>query len=669
MTLLTTSAGIFKKQELIETCLQHKLAKIKAPNHLDSSDVIVGWGVKANTAKAKKIAVDNQLDYLHLEDGFIGYVGHPAKGGHGISVIADPIGVYYDAGKPSTLEALISQPKSAAQIKRSAALIDSIKSNCITKYNCYSDSKLPVQLAKMFAADNNHKVLIVDQVAGDLSIEGALASQQSFVNMVASAKKDYPDSTLYLRTHPDTRFGKKSGVLAKLNVAGVVVIDDACHPHAIINAVDNVYTVSSQMGFEALILNKPVKCFGMPFYAGWGLTQDALMSDRAKGISLESLVQSALVEYPKYYNPITKQSCQVEDAIELIANQYQDIKWECLYAVNFSLWKRAFIITFCKKSARKIKFVKVPPKSIGTSENILVWGMQFPELERCIRVEDGFIRSSGLGSNLCRPSSLAFDELGIYFNSHKVSQLEDDINHIHLNGKQLERVQKLLTTLKINQISKYNVGHVDAFVAPNNGKKVLLVVGQVDGDASIKLGSPVITSNEALLWAVRNSNPDTHIIYKPHPDVVAGNREGAISAECLEQCVDEHILELTLTSLYPHIDELHTMTSLSGFEALVQGVNVVTWGQPFYSGWGLSKDINPPERRTKKLTLEELIYVTLIQYPVYIDWSTGFVATPEQIIEQIKIQQNNQGISLNQLERAFIKIGYLWQTLTMRLSF
>ncbi|MDC9046355.1 hypothetical protein PSK30_24190 [Escherichia coli] len=98
----------------------------------------------------------------------------------------------------------------------------------------------------------------------------------------------------------------------------------------------------------------------------------------------------------------------------------------------------------------------------------------------------------------------------------------------------------------------------------------------MDGDASILTGSPVIRSNEALLWAVRDARPEAHILFKPHPDVVAGNRAGAISAECLAHCVDSQVLDLGLTSLYPHVDELHTMTSLSGFEALVQGVNVTT---------------------------------------------------------------------------------------------
>ena len=76
--------------------------------------------------------------------------------------------------------------------------------------------------------------------------------------------------SLYLRTHPDTRLGKKRGVLGQASLDDVIILDQPCHPHALIEQVDAVYTVSSQMGFEALLLGKPVYCFGMPFYAGLG---------------------------------------------------------------------------------------------------------------------------------------------------------------------------------------------------------------------------------------------------------------------------------------------------------------------------------------------------------------------------------------------------------------
>ena len=36
------------------------------------------------------------------------------------------------------------------------------------------------------------------------------------------------------------------------------------------------------------------------------------------------------------------------------------------------------------------------------------------------------------------------------------------------------------------------------------------------------------------------------------------------------------------------VDEVHTLTSLTGFEALLRGIEVHAYGGPFYAGWGLT---------------------------------------------------------------------------------
>ncbi|MGU5661540.1 capsular polysaccharide biosynthesis protein [Aeromonas sanarellii] len=530
---------------------------------------------------------------------------------------------------------------------------------------------LPAALAQRLRQDGRPRVLLVDQVAGDLSIPGALASEADFIAMVETARRNHPDARLLLRTHPDTRFGKKSGVLARLRPSDVEIVADHCHPHALLNLVDAVYTVSSQLGFEALLLGKPVYCFGMPFYAGWGLTQDSKQCERRTvQVSLAQLVAAALICYPRYLDPVIGQRCEVEEVIAIIARQQKTApRWRRLYLVGFSLWKRAFMQAFCQPLAEELCFVRKPPKRLTGDEQVLVWGSRYPELTSAIRVEDGFIRSKGLGSNLCRPSSLSLDPVGIYFDSRSPSGLEQLLNYQELTQSQLDRGERLLTLLRQNKVSKYNVGAPTHFTPPADGRPLVLVVGQVDGDASILTGSPTIRSNEQLLWAVRAAKPEAHILYKPHPDVVAGNRAGAISAACLAECVDSQVLDIGLTSLYPHVDELHTMTSLSGFEALVQGVKVTTWGQPFYSGWGLTTDAHPPARRQRKLPLAALVYLTLVAYPLYIDWQSGLWISPEQLIRQLAAQGQSSGHKSSRWQRWQVKLSYLAQALLQRPSF
>ncbi|WP_421212163.1 capsular polysaccharide biosynthesis protein [Aeromonas sp. 600479] len=654
------------------------------------NDVLVGWGQKANTRQIKQKAQALGLSYWQLEDGFIGYIGHPARGGKAVSLIADPVGIYYDARQPSQLEQLIAAPCEPQMLARAERLISELVHLGITKYNCYAtvpthaanhgsvsrfaaqggEGGLPSALAARLQQSAKPRVLLVDQVAGDLSIPGALASEADFVAMVEAARRNHPDARLLLRTHPDTRFGKKSGVLARLQLNDVEVVAEHCHPHALLNAVDAVYTVSSQLGFEGLLLGKPVYCFGMPFYAGWGLTHDSKQCERRNvNVSLAQLVAAALICYPRYLDPVLGQRCEVEEVIAIIARQQKPApRWRRLYLVGFSLWKRAFMQAFCHHLAEELCFVSKPPKRLTGDEQVLVWGSRYPELVSAIRVEDGFIRSKGLGSNLCRPSSLSLDPVGIYFDSRTPSGLEQLLNYQQLTEPEIERGERLISLLRQHQISKYNVGEIQPYSPPMDGRQLVLVVGQVDGDASILTGSPYIRSNEQLLWAVRAAKPDAHILYKPHPDVVAGNRGGAISAACLAECVDSQVLDVGLTSLYPHVDELHTMTSLSGFEALVQGVKVTTWGQPFYSGWGLTTDANPPARRQRTLPLSALVYLTLVAYPLYLDWQTGLWISPEQLIHQLATQGHSSAHKASRWQRWQLKLGYLIQTLMQRPS-
>jgi len=637
MTIWIKSQGIMTRQKLVEACLGQSLARITDKTSFATNDKLAGWGLKANTDKIKRQASQFSAPYLHLEDGFIGYIGHPAKQGHAVSLISDAKGIYYDARQPCDLESLIKVPLTEVQLTRSHSLMQSMVASGITKYNIYNAVELPEALKLKLAQIKQKKILIVDQVAGDLSITGALADENSFVVMVAQAKKNHPNAKLLLRTHPDTRLGKKKGVLAKLWTqcglatadCDIEIVNEHCHPHALINAVDAVYTVSSQMGFEALLLNKPVYCFGIPFYAGWGLTTDAFTCERRESVSLAQLFYAALIKYCHYYHPVLQTKCEIEEVMTLIGLQNKSkTQWHRLYLVGFSMWKRAFMKHFCRHLANEIVFVKRPPHHLNNNDKLLVWGAKYPELTNCLRVEDGFIRSNGLGANLCRPSSLSIDQAGIYFDNRTPSDLENDFNDAVLSISDLTRARTLIKTISESGVSKYNVGEKSSVVLNNQNsqndknKNILLVVGQVDGDASLITGSLNIQNNEA-----------------------------------------ETIIHLSLTSLYPHINELHTMTSLSGFEALLNNVTVHAWGQPFYAGWGLTTDYYPPKRRHRTRTLPELVFITLIKYPLYIDWDTGLWITPELLIEKMANIENQDIKKQSYFNRKLLKLKYIFEML------
>ena len=187
-------------------------------------------------------------------------------------------------------------------------------------------------------------------------------------------------------------------------------------------------------------------------------------------------------------------------------------------------------------------------------------------------------------------------------------------------------------------VSKYNVGG-GVLKLPDTDKKVLLVPGQVEDDASIRYGSPQICKNLDLLKAVRAANPDAYILYKPHPDVVSGNRIGGVSAADAARYADQTATEYDILTCLAQADEVHTMTSLTGFEALLRGKTVYCYGLPFYAGWGLTCDYLPIPRRNRKLTLQELVAGTLIYYPDYIHPETRHMIDASTAIDILKKQK------------------------------
>jgi len=302
------------------------------------------------------------------------------------------------------------------------------------------------------------------------------------------------------------------------------------------------------------------------------------------------------------------------------------------YFFGFSRWKRGYIKPFFSNDAKHwfcTTLACAKEKGLGGEDEIYIWGKKpFPEVEAyakahhiaLFRVEDGFVRSVSLGSDLTQAYSLVVDRRGIYFDPTQESDLEYLLNTHTFDAALLERARKLREYLVAKKLSKYNASRDTNITLKGYlpGQRVVLVPGQVEDDASIVYGADGMT-NLSLLAQVRNGVPDAYIIYKPHPDVLAGNRKGSVSEEEALRYADTVITDVSLDSILVHSDEVHTMTSLVGFEALLRGKRVYTYGMPFYAGWGLTEDSQSCTRRRVKRTLDELVAAALLLYPRYID--------------------------------------------------
>ena len=336
--------------------------------------------------------------------------------------------------------------------------------------------------------------------------------------------------------------------------------------------------------------------------------------------------------YPTWYDPCRDRLCDLDQAISTLEAETRAWRedhtgWQ---AHGMRLWKRAPLQRFFGQHRRMV--FGGPPQP---DRRAMVWASQTDTAPvGAVRVEDGFLRSRGLGADLIPPLSLVCDDLGIYYDPRHESQLERLISaRARLRPDQDRRAEALIAALIRHGLSKYNLGQPVPDLP--EGRRIL-VPGQVEDDASIRLGAGTICTNLALLQAARTANPDAVILYKPHPDVEAGLRPGAVPPAAARDLADVILDRTDPARLLGMVDEVWTMTSLLGFEALLRGVRVTTTGAPFYAGWGLTRDLgDTPARRSARPTLRGLVHATLIDYPRYRDPVTGRACPVEVVVERL----------------------------------
>jgi capsular polysaccharide export protein len=612
----------------------------------NSGPVHVGWGYRPSGQAARKAAARTGDLLLLIEDAFVRSL-HPG-GGVVYGLLADSCGIHYDAsGNSDLLKALNSgEPtgwmrKSLWENENPDALMQQFRESGASKYNWF-----PGEFREASLPDKPG-ILVVDQTRGDMSLRHGGLAETNFAQMLQAALDECEGAPVYLRAHPDHLFRSKRTCFPQrlLSDKRIRLLSPDLSPTQCFSFCHTVMVGSSLMGMEALIHGAKVITYGAPFYAGWGLTEDRGLPSAAKRerrLDLTSLFEFAYLRYCHYFDPDTQEPCglgAILDHLELQKQMFRKNRGLTI-SVGFSPWKRQIIPRYFRSPAGEVVHVADMPqleKISGHEEaRILVWGRkaEIPDnlVARACRVEDGFLRSKGLGASFNFPYSWVVDHSGIYFDSTQTSDLEKLLNE-GFSSQDLARAGTLIEILREKRLSKYNLkgAAVQLDRSLVKGRKVILIPGQVEADASIAFGSPHLKSNLALLHEVRRAEPDAYLIFKAHPDLVAGTRHGSVLPHGFAEVCDLVVTDGNVLDWLDICDEVHTMTSTVGFEALIRQVPVTTYGMPFYAGWGLTKDRISSVSRTRRLTLEELVCGALIHYPRYINPLTGEFTTAEKV--------------------------------------
>jgi capsular polysaccharide export protein len=612
-------------------------------------DVVVGWGLRRTGIRARALGEQHRRPVLTLEDGFLRSAGLGVDGARPLSLVADDLGVHLDASAPSRLEAILQSSgwETPELLARARAGIAEMRRLRMSKYN------LPRRPApERGAMPREPFVMLVDQTEGDASIAAGLAGPSSFDAMLRAAREENPGRRIVLRIHPDVLAGRRRGCLAPLaRDTGIEVLDARLDPWDTLDACERVYTVTSQLGFEALLAGKSVRCFGMPFYAGWGATEDEIRCDRrTRPRDVEQIFAAAYLLYARYVDPFTGLGSTLERTLDTLATWRRAAELGRSVCLGVSRWKRRSVEKLLSFGGASTVFKDSAEAAVAEARDaggrVVVWAAREPAELASIatragvpvaRIEDGFIRSVGLGAALIPALSYVIDSQGIHFDPRSPSDLETIVEAGDFPPSLLARARVLVDMLVAARVTKYNLGGALASRAEwPSGRRRILVAGQVEDDASLRLGALRIRRNADLLAAVRAENPDAFLLWKAHPDVVAGLRPGTVAAGMVAQLADADASMTDAASLIEVVDEVHVMTSALGFEALLRGRRVITYGAPFYAGRGLTVDKAPIPRRRRSVTIEELAAAVLIVYPFYLDPRTGLPCGPEVALARLQ---------------------------------
>ena len=656
----TLSSGIGKIPN-IETFLGiERLSRNPLALRGKSCKAIYSWGHKRYSRISEHLAGITEIPHIRLEDGFVCSFG---RGGRHrkYSLVSDPVGIYYDASRPSRLENILNdQDKCSWQLTDSSVRLEAevvmqrLIDNRVSKYNIRT-------VAGESANDESPFVLVVDQTVGDQSVFFGGMHTSDFRDMLQQAVAEHGKKNVLVKVHPEVLAGRKQGYLSSYaEELGVELTGEEISPHRLTQC-KAAYVGTSLYGFELLLHKVPVTCFGQPFYSGWGLTQDKKPnSRRVVSRSLLEVFIAAYVIYPTYVDPVSGRACTLSEIIDHILEQRRQLDrvGGDYRLVGITQWKKRYVDRYMMASEYNHQYVsrkeltQLPATAANEGPSIMVWGRgemdspseQLLQQHQVARMEDGFVRSVGLGSNFTAPRSLVVDDMGIYFDATRPSRLEHLLQNRDCTASEVKRAELLIELLLENRISKYTssdsgISEISFYA----GKRVLLVIGQVQGDASLRYGSSSIDSNYKLLEAVRSANPNALIVYKPHPDVVSGNRsDGIVNYRDISSFCDHIETGLSIEVTLNLCEQVHTMTSLAGLEALLCGKEVVTYGRPFYAGWGLTKDRCDFERRTRKRSLAELVFICYIEYPGYLDIGSGEFTSVEKTIASLVEERQKQ---------------------------
>lgn len=663
-TLLGTAAGVFSRNSLAFPHLDVLLGVrtvVGFPRPADARglDFVVGWGDKPSAAGPRGFGTRHGVAFLAAEDGFLRSVGSHRIKPPPLSLVLDDEGIYYRAATPSRLERLILAAPGFDAARRATAerALSRVRAEKLTKYNVLGAA--PVDAGRRLG------ILLVDQVYGDQSIAGGLATAASFAAMVTAALSEAAAGDIAVKVHPDVLAGRATGYLLEhARRHGLALLADAGNPFDLLARVGRVFTVSSQLGFEALVAGVPVRTFGVPFYAGWGLTLDtptesaavAALARRGQPRSLLDLFASAYVAYPRYADPVRCEAIGVEQAIDRLLEWRETLarRRTRVTLVGAPLDGRLAEAVAGGGGAAVTARSDRAAAGAGDGDTVLVWSARSAPPSGATGVRPGLVRDDRLAAAYGFDGGLHIDATGDPF--AEGGALATLLAAGEVGAVERARAGAVLALLARTAFARIGLTAERRLAAPSGAPAAptVAVVLAAAGQAAVPLGARLPAEVE-IVAAVQAERPDAAVVVlreRPRP---ARDLRRAWRTTLLPPQRSSPPSARAMPAMLGRVVALHTDAAESALDALALGLPVVVHGPAVYAGWGFTHDRAPPAR-ARRLSYEDFIALVAVVGTAWTDPVSGLPATAEEVMrifEAEPVARPDPGLlaSLDRLEK------------------
>ena len=236
------------------------------------------------------------------------------------------------------------------------------------------------------------------------------------------------------------------------------VVTGCCDPWHLLGGAERVYAdAADELALIASIAGVPVRSVGTGSFGALdegGSSQSALLE----------IFRTAVVEPYGFVSPFGGESLSPDKAIELCAfwRNLVDKNRGIAAALGFATWKRSTIEPLLWAGSAPVAFAS-SPRGDPAGRSVAVWKSRvdtgrLAALERTgsplVEVEDGFIRSVGLGADCVPPLSIVVDHLGIYFDPGRESDLERLLQDGGFAADLLDRAKAMRELIVSQGVSK-----------------------------------------------------------------------------------------------------------------------------------------------------------------------------------------------------------------------